>query len=180
MTASDTLSGKYPVTARLFELINHISEDRLLIILKELLKDKFSDHILKLVIDLPDKQQSVLLKQLEKTAHPVSRDDRRKYSRKPCLMPVKYFVQGRPFKGYILDISVHGVFIETSDYFFSGQEIIVTFSVPHYQKPLTVTGEIVWSSQNGMGIKFSQLTSHQHQMMTAFSETPEEVHKIKS
>jgi hypothetical protein len=28
MTASDTLSGKYPVIAHLFELINHISEDR--------------------------------------------------------------------------------------------------------------------------------------------------------
>jgi hypothetical protein len=38
MTASDTLSGKYPVIARLFELINHISEDRLLIILKEMIK----------------------------------------------------------------------------------------------------------------------------------------------
>jgi hypothetical protein len=38
MTVSDTLSGKYPVIARLFELINHISEDRLLIILKEMIK----------------------------------------------------------------------------------------------------------------------------------------------
>jgi Tfp pilus assembly protein PilZ len=180
MTASDTLSGKYPVIARLFELINHVSEDRLLIILKELLKDKFSDHIFKLVIDLPDEQQSILLKQLEKTAHPLSRDDRRKYSRKPCLMPVDYSVQGRLFKGYILDISVHGVFIETSDYFFSGQEIIMNFSVPHYQKPLTVTGQIVWSSQNGVGIKFSQLSPHQNQMIKAFSETPETVYKIAS
>ena len=68
MAASDTLSGKYPVIARIFDLINQISEDRVLIILKELLKDKFSDHIFKLVIDLPDEQQSVLLKQLEKSA----------------------------------------------------------------------------------------------------------------
>ncbi|MDH3827635.1 MAG: hypothetical protein OET21_09480, partial [Desulfobacterales bacterium] len=61
MTVSDTLSGKYPVIARIFDLMNHISEDRVLIILKELLKDKFSDHIFKLVIDLPDEQQSVFL-----------------------------------------------------------------------------------------------------------------------
>ena len=180
MTASDTISGKYPVIARIFDLINQISEDRVLIILKELLKDKFSDHIFKLVIDLPDAQQRVLLNQLEKSSDPVSKDDRRKNSRKPCLMPVNYSVQDRSFKGYILDISVYGVFIETNDYFFSGQEIIMTFSVPHYQKPLTVTGEIVWSSQNGMGIKFSQLTSHQHQMIKAFSDTPQEVYKIKS
>ena len=180
MTASDTLSGKYPAIARIFDLINQISEDRVLIILKELLKEKFSDHIFKLVIDLSDEQQNVLLKQLEKAAHPLSTDDRRKHSRKNCLMPVNYSVGGRPFKGYILDISIYGVFIETSDYFFSGQEIIMTFSVPHYQKPLTVTGEIVWSSQNGMGIKFGQLTSHQHQMIKTFSDTPEEVYKIKS
>ena len=180
MTASDTLSGKYPVIARIFDLMNHISEDRVLIILKELLKDKFSDHIFKLVIDLPDEQQSVFLKQLEKSAHPLSGDDRRRHSRKACLMPVKYSVQNRRFKGYILDISVHGVFIETSDYFFSGQEIIMTFSVPHYQKPLTVTGEIVWSSQTGMGIIFSQLTSHQAKMIKAFSETEAEIYKITS
>ena len=80
----------------------------------------------------------------------------------------------------ILDISTHGVFIETSDYFFSGQEIIMTFSVPHYQKPLTVTGKIVWSSQSGMGIKFSQLTPHQTKMIEAFSETVEEIYKITS
>ena len=180
MAASDALSGKYPMIARIFDLINQISEDRVLIILKELLKDKFSDHIFKLVIDLPDEQQSVLLKQLEKSARPVSRDDRRRHSRKSCLMPVKYSVQNRRFKGYILDISAHGAFIETSDYFFSGQEIIMTFSVPHYQKPLTVTGEIVWSSQNGMGIIFSQLTPHQAKMIQAFSETVEEIFKIKS
>jgi Tfp pilus assembly protein PilZ len=180
MAASDTLSGKYPVIARIFDLMNRISEDRVLIILKELLEDKFSDHIFKLVIDLPDKQQKVLLKELEKSVHPVSTDDRREHSRKPCLMPVKYSVQNRRFKGYILDISVHGVFIETSDYFFSGQEIITTFSVPHYQKPLTVTGEIVWSSQNGMGIKFNQLTPHQTKMIKAFADTSEEVYKITS
>ena len=180
MTASDTISGKYPVIARIFDLINQISEDRVLIILKELLKEKFSDHILKLVIDLPDEQQNVLLRQLEKTAHPASKDDRRKYPRKPCLMPVNYSVGGRSFQGYVLDISIYGAFIETSDYFFSGQEIIMTFSVPHYQKPLTVSGEIAWSSQNGMGIKFGHLTSHQHQMIKTFSDTPEEVYKIKS
>ena len=64
MTAPGTLSGKYPVVARIFDLMNRVSEDRLLIILKELLKEKFSDHIFKLVIDLPDEQQGLLLQQL--------------------------------------------------------------------------------------------------------------------
>ena len=95
-------------------------------------------------------------------------------------MPVDYSVQGRQFKGYILDINTHGAFIETNDYFFSGQEIIMTYSVPHYQKPLRVTGEIVWSSQNGIGIKFSRLSPHQTEVIKSFSENLEAVYEITS
>jgi hypothetical protein len=42
MAAPSTSSGKYNVIARLFELMNNISEDQLLIILKDLLQDNFS------------------------------------------------------------------------------------------------------------------------------------------
>ena len=180
MKVSDIAFGKYPVNARLFELINHISEDQLIMILKELLKDKFSAHIFKLVIDMSDEQQAALLKRLQKKVHKNSDLDRRKNSRKPCLIPLTYVVQGRQFDGYILDISNHGVFIETGNIFFSGQEIIMTFSAPHYQKPLTITGEIVWSSQNGIGVKFSQLTAHQQKAIANFSENKAEVYTIRS
>jgi hypothetical protein len=61
MTAPGLPSSKYHFIARLFELMNTISEDQLLIILKQLLKDKLSTHIFKLVIDLPDEQQTALL-----------------------------------------------------------------------------------------------------------------------
>jgi Tfp pilus assembly protein PilZ len=70
--------------------------------------------------------------------------------------------------------------IASIDYFFSGQEIIMTYSVPHYQKPLRVTGEIVWSSQNGIGIKFSQLSPHQTETIKSFSENLEKVYEIAS
>jgi Tfp pilus assembly protein PilZ len=180
MTTPNFPSGKYHVVARLFELMNTISEDQLVIFLKELLKDGFSTHIFKLVIDMPDGQQAALLKKLEESADHSSRTERRRCLRKPCLMPVDYSVLGRQFKGYILDISAHGVFIETTDYFFSGQEIIMTFSVPHYQKPMTITGKIVWSSQNGIGIKFSHLTNHQVEVVRSFSENREAVYEITS
>lgn len=180
MKASFTPFGKYPVIERLFELINHISEDQLIMILKELLKDKFSDYMFKLVIEMSDEQQTALLKKLQKKVHPNNSDDRRRYLRKACLIPLTYAVQGRQFDGYILDISDHGVFIETGNAFFSGQEIIMTFSAPRYQKPLTITGDIVWSSQNGIGVKFKPLTAHQHKAITAFSENKAEVYKIRS
>jgi hypothetical protein len=56
----------------------------------------------------------------------------------------------------------------------------MTYSVPHYQKPLRVTGEIVWSSQNGIGIKFSQLSPHQTEVIKSFSENLEAVYEITS
>jgi len=173
MTGPSLPASKYHFIARLFELINTISEEQLLLILKQLLKDKLSTHIFKLVIDLPDKQQAALLEKLEKSALEVDRKDRRRHSRKACLMPVDYSVEGREFKGYILDINTQGAFIETNDYFFSGQEIIMTYLVSHYQKPIRVTGEIVWSSRDGIGIKFSPLSPHQLEAIKSFSENLE-------
>ncbi len=180
MKTSDTTVGKYPVIARLFELINQISEDQFVIILKDLLKDKFSAHMFKLVIDMSDEQQGALLKHLQKKVNAENSSERRKYLRKACLIPLTYVVQGRQFDGYILDISDHGVFIETGNTLFSGQEIIMTFSAPRYQKALRITGDIVWSSRNGIGVKFSQLTAHQQKAISAFSENKTEIYKIRS
>lgn len=180
MPASRRPSGKYNVIARLFELMNNISEDQLLIILKDLLQDNFTNHIFKLVIDMTDQQQKSLLEKLEERVTKSERKDRRGHSRKPCLVPVDYKVNGRNFKGYILDISAFGVFIETSDYFFGGQEIIMAFSVPNYQKQLKLAGEIVWSSQQGIGVKFTHLTQHQLDAIKFFSENEEAIYEITS
>ncbi len=180
MKALDTSLGKYAIIARLFELINHISEDQFVIILKDLLGEKFSAQLFKLVIDLSEEQQRTLLNHLQKSVHAHNSGERRKHSRKPCLIPLTYLVRGRQFNGYILDINDHGVFIETGNAFFSGQEIIMTFAAPRNQKALTITGQIVWSSQDGIGVKFSCLTAHQRTAIQAFSENEAEILKIRS
>jgi hypothetical protein len=45
---------------------------------------------------------------------------------------------------------------------------------------MTITGKIVWSSQNGIGIKFSHLTNHQVEVVRSFSENREAVYEITS
>ncbi len=180
MKATGMPRGKYPVISRIFERINHISEDQLILILKELLKEKFSAHLFKLIIDMSDEQQATLLRHLQKKDDALSNTERRRYARTACLIPLTYVVQDRQFDGYILDISDHGVFIETGSTFFGGQEIIMTFSAPRFQKPLKITGEIVWSSQNGIGVKFNQLTAYQHKAIKEFSKRTAEVIKIRS
>ena len=42
-----------------------------------------------------------------------TKTERRGDSRRQCLIPVDYLVEGQIFKSYILDISAYGVFIET-------------------------------------------------------------------
>lgn len=180
MTSFDTALGNYSIIARLFQYINHISEDQFVIVLKDLLGDKFSAQLFKLVIDLSEEQQIALLNHLQKKVHAHNSGERRRHSRKPCLIPLTYLVRGRRFDGYILDINAHGVFIETGNAFFSGQEIIMTFAAPRNQKALTITGQIVWSSQDGIGVKFSRLTPHQRKAIKTFSENNAEVYKIRS
>ena len=180
MAASKASTDRYNAIARLFELMKMVSEDQLLILLKDLLKDSFSNHIFKLVIDMTGEQQALLLECLEKRASTNNRNERRGHLRKPCLIPVDYKVKGRAFDGYILDISAFGVFIETSDYFFGGQEIIMAFSVPNYQKPLKLAGEIVWSSQQGIGVKFTHLTRHQLDAIKSFSKNEAQIYEINS
>jgi len=170
MAEFKTAEDKYSVVTRLFEKMNQISEDQLLIYLRELLQDSFSAQMFKMVIDMSNEQQALLLKKLESKSSIKNQEDRRSQSRKSCLVPADYEIQGRSFKGYILDISDSGAFIETSDYFFGGQDIIITFAVPAYQKPLKLTGKIVWSSEQGIGVKFTHLTPHQLGAVKYFSE----------
>jgi Tfp pilus assembly protein PilZ len=180
MAVSSSPIGKYNIIARLFEMMNDVSEEQLLIILKDLLRDDFTTHIFKLVIDMTDEQQALLLEALQNKTSAQKNKDRRGQGRKACLVPLEYNINGRTFNGYILDISAFGVFIETSDYFFSGQDIVMAFTVPTYLKHLELDGEIVWSSQHGIGVRFTHLTQHQLDVIRSFSEYETEVYEINS
>ena len=113
MTISQKKSNKYTTTARLFKLVNNISEEQLLILLKDLLKDRFTTHLFRLIIEMPEDQQLRLMKELEETSAKSSTLDKRSQLRKPCLISVDYTVGKRKFKSFMLDITTFGVFIET-------------------------------------------------------------------
>ena len=180
MATVNPATAKYGVIARLFELMNNISEDQLLPIIKELLQEDFTNHIFKLVIDMTDQQRNLLLEKLEAKIAKSERIDKRVHSRKPCLMPVNYKINGHTFIGYILDISALGVFIETSDYFIADQDIIIAFSVPNLKKTLKLAAEIVWSNEQGIGVKFTHLTQQQFNAIKYFTESKGEVYEINS
>jgi Tfp pilus assembly protein PilZ len=97
----------------------------------------------------------------------------RENPRKPCLINANYSVQNKDYKSYILDISIGGVFIETNETFTLGQEIVLNFALPHYQKPFKLNGKISWGSPRGFGVKFDQIPAQQGEILKSFVEQNE-------
>jgi uncharacterized protein (TIGR02266 family) len=115
--------------------------------LKELLKD--IDHF---VHHASEGQKEELLSLLED----LRQGDRRRHTRKPCSTAVTYATLDRVFKGFLTNISTGGVFVETGEPLVPGQEITLTFSFPNQERPMKLTGQIVWSVEDrGMGVKFT-------------------------
>ena len=178
MLDTDPQLGKYGVTARLFKLINDMPKDKKLILLKQLIGDDVTTQLSKLIVEMSEDQQIILLEQLEATpvAHmpetTVSLEGNdssmRENPRKPCLINANYSIQNKDYKSYILDISIGGVFIETNETFTLGQEIVLNFSLPHYQKPFKLTGTISWGSPRGFGVKFDEVPTQQGEILKSF------------
>ena len=70
----------------------------------------------------------------------------------------------------MLDISPAGAFVETTEAFFAGQQIKLSFTLPSAPQPLNISGEILWKGMLGMGVKFNGLSDDQIAAITAFIE----------
>jgi Tfp pilus assembly protein PilZ len=183
MLDMDPQLGKYGVTARLFKLINDMPKDKKLILLKQLIGDDVTTQLCKLIVEMSEDQQIILLEQLE--SMPIvevpertvslegNESSMRENPRKPCLINANYSVQNTAYKSYILDISIGGVFIETNEKFTIGQEIVLSFTLPNYQKPFKLSGTISWGSPRGFGVKFDKIPVQQGEILKSFVEQKE-------
>lgn len=82
--------------------------------------------------------------------------ERRKYPRKPHTTAVTYATLDRVFKSFVRNIGNGGVFIETSEPLFPGEDVTLSFSFPKDGKPIKIAGEIVWTIvDKGIGVKFT-------------------------
>jgi Tfp pilus assembly protein PilZ len=178
MIDSDPQLGAYNATARLFKLIDDMPKDQQLILLKQLIGDNVTTHLFKLIVEMSEDQQIILLEQMgevptaEGPITTVSLEEAeismRENPRKPCLINANYTIQNQNFKSYILDISIGGVFVETSEKMPVGKEITLKFSLPNHPQPFTLSGKIAWSSSRGFGLKFDSVTSQQGDMLKSF------------
>ncbi len=173
-------SRRSEIVARLYYLLNKLTEAQKLTLLKQLLQNKTVDYLFKLIIDLSDNQRVVLMKQLEEITVKPSRYDRREYPRKDCLINSRISVNGRIFSCFILDISPYGAFIDTDEGILEGQSAKLMFSSPHNRAQLILSGEVVWIGSQGSGIKFNQLTPKQLNIIRSFTDNKQTVYEITS
>ncbi|MEA1878411.1 MAG: PilZ domain-containing protein [Bacteroidota bacterium] len=134
---------------------------------KPLQKPNLTSRLVELITDMPEDKQQALVKDLEKE---TSRSAR-KHHRKPFIMVVDYMMQDRMYKDFIQDISAGGLFIETNKPFPIGQNVILTFPLPDYQEHIKITGEVVRSTPQGIGVKFKMADEDQETMVKSLLDT---------
>lgn len=175
--------GKFGITAKLFSLIHNLPKDHQVILLKQLVGDRVSEHLFKLIVDMSEDQQLLLLEQLgvtldtEPPEHTVRLEGieptMRENPRKPCLINADYRIQGSSFRSYILDISIGGVFIETDRRVPVGETVMLKFNLPTISQPFTLPGTVAWSGPQGFGVKFEMVAAPQGRALKAYVDEPE-------
>lgn len=81
---------------------------------------------------------------------------------------IDYVVDDRLYSEFVEDVSEKGVFIRTMEPFAVGQEIVMTFLLTALERPFKVTGEIVRTMPEGIGVRFKRGTPFQEETYRLF------------
>jgi Tfp pilus assembly protein PilZ len=116
----------------------------------EIGKNEVRAFLFEMLNRMSESEMRQLLNELEERQN----KERRSCRRKDFSTMVDYNVADRYYRDFIQNISERGVFIKTSETFSKGQETLMTFMSPDYQKPFKIKGEIVRLHPDGVGVKF--------------------------
>jgi len=175
MTDVTQSSNHDTINLMLAKKIKELSEERQLVLLKQLLKGDVVGTLFKLIGEMSEKQQAILLEQLQESSDKVVALEEteialRDHNRKSCMLNISYTVEDQNFESFMLDISPAGAFIETNEGFSAGQQINLSFTLPNPPQQLKISGEILWKGMLGMGVKFNELADDQITAITTFIE----------
>lgn len=111
----------------------------------------FYSRLLMLALEMSEEQQKAVLDFAQKVF------DKRSECRKHCLIPIHYTVDNKSYTSFILDLNKSGAYIETDQYFLSGQYFDLSFVNPFSGRKISAISKIVWSCPGAMGVKFNSL-----------------------
>lgn len=176
MNLSNT-PNRYAVMTRLFEMVNNLTEDQQVLLLKQFDSTVLTSHLFKLIVDLSEDQQIHLMDRItgmlsEEPPEKTIDLDERESPRRICTIDVNFETQGHRFQDTIEDISAAGVFIKTDESLEVGHGISLRFSFPDGEADLDIKGEIVWRRPHGIGVKFYGLTPLHFDRIKRFVDQP--------
>ena len=99
--------------------------------------------------------------------------EKRKYSRKAYIMPVKYETREGSYCDYITDISYGGAFIMTSEDFSIGQEMTISLSFRGQKDLFKIEGKVVRATSEGIGVEYTLVNQKQKASLKNFLESME-------
>ena len=173
MAVNQTPPAGNTIDPRLKRTIKELPAERRWTLLEQLLEGNIIPTLHRLIGKMSENEQLALLEQLQgQPDNSLNSEETeiamRTRSRKSCMINTDYVVESRNFEGFILDINPTGAFIETGEAFTAGQQIQLAFSLPNNPGKLTITGEILWNSESGIGIRFKELSRKQIDLIAAF------------
>ena len=125
---------------------------------------KYNPAILKLfeaILKLDQEQQARLLRYAEE----LSVQDMRTSVRKICNIPVSFSAQNRINLDPIKNISKGGLFIETTVPLKAGDEILMSFNMQGYDRPLKIKGVVVRINPLGIGVEYNEISPYITEMI---------------
>jgi hypothetical protein len=119
------------------------------------LKEKgVETRLIELIVMMSREQKQSLVEELEERLH----INKRKYDRKPYFSAVCYSALDGPHVDFIQNISAGGLFIGTPLHPPVGEKVTLAFPLPTSQEHIMLDGEIVWATQQGMGVRFRRMS----------------------
>jgi hypothetical protein len=151
---------KHHILVQIFELIDALPENKKMELLQRLALKNIDAILYQIVMDLNQNHKVSLLDELNELVL-----GKREHPRKSCVMATDYVVDDRAYRNFVKDISESGVYVQTSQAFEIGDQIIQSFSLSDKQIPFKFTGEIVRLNKDGVGIRFKNLTQYQRDIL---------------
>ena len=115
------------------------------------------EEVEKLKLEIAELEEQIgKLEDEVRTLRALKTGDRRACPRKEVLTLVDYATD-KFFSDYAYNISESGMFIGTTRPLAVGNDATLAFAMPESDIPIKVKGEVIWTGEKGMGLKFKEV-----------------------
>jgi hypothetical protein len=92
----------------------------------------------------------------------------RRHNRAPLDVTVEFVIKGsdKRITGRAKDISLGGMFIETSSPITFSSELVVHVTLPSQKAPFALPGVVRWTRTDGMGVQFGLIGARETHAIT--------------